>query len=122
MLREIPIERGDKEKSGGGGGRGFQGGRQSEALLWTVMPVSLTKKELTKGVLSGNPLLQVNGLRCGNPFRVVCLEGRGCVRHYDYPASNRYCLRHAGSRFMQDFQRDKSGGIILLIPVSFLAG
>lgn len=63
------VERGDKDK--GGGDRGFQGGRQSEALLWTVIPVSLTKKELTKGVLSGNPLLQVIGL--------VCFRGRGCV-------------------------------------------
>ena len=43
---------------GDGGGQGRQAG--GEALLWTVMPASLTKRELTKGVLSGNPLLQVH--------------------------------------------------------------
>lgn len=38
------------------GGRGRSGG---EVLLATVIPLALSKKELTKGVLSANSLLQV---------------------------------------------------------------
>lgn len=38
---------------------GKLGSNPSELLLATVMPTALNKKELTKGVLSANPLLQV---------------------------------------------------------------
>ncbi|CAM9692968.1 unnamed protein product [Laminaria digitata] len=56
VLRTIPVARsasGDLTAAAG------------EALLTTVMPAALSKKELTKGVLSGNSLLQVCVL-CAN--------------------------------------------------------
>eukprot|EP00904_Undaria_pinnatifida_P005575 jgi/Undpi1/2147/HiC_scaffold_12.g05533.m1 len=75
VLRVVPVARspnGDVAAAVGaaaaaaeaavGGGRGAGGsmgeGKAGEVLLSTVMPAALSKKELTKGVLSGSSLLQ----------------------------------------------------------------
>lgn len=59
ILREVPVARLAGGGNGSSGWSGGSGGRAGEALLSTVLPGALGKKELTKAVLSGNALLQV---------------------------------------------------------------
>ncbi|CAN0236215.1 unnamed protein product, partial [Hapterophycus canaliculatus] len=54
LLREVPVSRSFSAGEDGGGG----GGSAGHALMSTVMPAALNKKELTRGVLSGSSLLQ----------------------------------------------------------------
>ncbi|CAM9715239.1 unnamed protein product, partial [Ectocarpus sp. 4 AP-2014] len=56
VLRKVPVagSSSSSEEDGGGGGAAAAG----QALFSTVMPAELNKKELTRGVLSGSPLLQ----------------------------------------------------------------
>lgn len=56
VLREAPFISVSSTRAAGGGG---------DVLLAMVMPLALNKKELTKGVLSGNSLLQVRLLGGG---------------------------------------------------------
>ncbi|CAN0203319.1 unnamed protein product, partial [Scytosiphon promiscuus] len=55
LLREVPVACSLSTGEDGGGGGGSNAGH---ALMSTVMPTALNKKELTRGVLSGNSLLQ----------------------------------------------------------------
>lgn len=61
VLREVPVPRlvvaaGKDGASGGGGDGGTD--KAGQALFFSVMPTALSKKELTKGILSGSSLLQ----------------------------------------------------------------
>lgn len=61
VLREVPVPRSlvaGKDSSGSGGGGGGGGDNPGQALFFSVMPTALSKKELTKGILSGSSLLQ----------------------------------------------------------------
>lgn len=61
VLREVPVARSFAAGEGGGGGLGVGvgvGDSTGQALFLSVIPTALSKKELTKGVLSGSPLLQ----------------------------------------------------------------
>lgn len=70
VLREVPVAHHYSASAvGSSHGAGVEsakgGGRAGEALLCTVMPMALSKKEFTKGVLSGNSLLQVGDFFLG---------------------------------------------------------
>ena len=77
VLREVPVPPRllVAAKHGGGGG----GDNPAQALLFSVMPSALSKKELTKGVLSGSSLLQATTMnlmasildRCGRVTRAA---------------------------------------------------
>ncbi|CAN0527350.1 unnamed protein product, partial [Ectocarpus sp. 8 AP-2014] len=56
VLRKVPVAGSSRsgEDDDGGGGAAAAG----QVLFSTVMPAELNKKELTRGVLSGSPLLQ----------------------------------------------------------------
>lgn len=54
LLREVPVARVSSAGEDGTAG----GNSAGQALIMTVMPAALNKKELTRGVLSGNSLLQ----------------------------------------------------------------
>lgn len=57
VLREVPVPRLFTAGEDGGVSAG-RGDKTGQSLCLSVMPTALNKKELTKGVLSGSPLLQ----------------------------------------------------------------
>lgn len=72
ILREAPTPSlgGEGSPTAAAAAGAKRGG--SDGLLAVVMPMSLDKKELTKGVLSGNPLLQVGA---GWPIGLGTING-----------------------------------------------